>query len=34
MVLDEFLSSGSFADSFGAIKGDIKTSVGDLQKLH
>ena len=29
---DEFAKSGSFADSFGAIKGDIATSVGEKAK--
>ena len=29
---DEFKKSGSFADSFGAIKGDIATSVGEAAK--
>ena len=29
---DEFAKSGSFADSFGAIKGDIATSVGEAAK--
>ena len=29
---DEFAKSGSFADSFGAIKGDIATSAGEAAK--
>jgi len=29
---DEFAKSGSFSDSFGAIKGDIATSVGEAAK--
>ena len=29
---DEFAKSGSFSDSFGAIKGDIATSVGEKAK--
>ena len=29
---DEFAKSGSFADSFGAIKGDIATTAGEVAK--